>query len=109
MIPSPRPQLAGVWGRKLLITCVATNGIDSSETRDGKSLVKRWIRASTTNRIALLQRDEIVHDNSYNINESSTRKNNPFCMRIIRSNDGLAKIADDDDDTREGRKVGTMR
>jgi hypothetical protein len=43
----------------------------------------------------------IVHDNSYNINKSSATKNNLFCMRIIRSNDCLAKIADDDDDTRK--------
>ena len=55
----------------------------------------------TTNRIVLLQRDEIVHDNCYNINKSSATKNNPFCMRIIRSDDGLARITDDDDDTRK--------
>jgi hypothetical protein len=58
-------------------------------------------RASTTSEMFCCRGDEIVHDNSYNTTLSSATGNNPFCMRIIRSNDGLAKITDDDDGTRK--------
>ena len=61
---------------------------------------KRWIRANTTSRIVLVQRDRIVHDNCTQ-HQQALDKEQSFCMRIIRSNLGLAKITDDDDGTRK--------